>query len=460
MKKKIGISILVIILLLAAGYFAGVGHYSNRFQANTHFGSMDISHLTLDVAQSKITNDLNEQTVKLVENGQEIGSFKLGEAGVEANTQEVLERLYLQQDPRRWPLELFHTTNYDNVLLETVQIDEEQLKASLEQIGFYDVERTPSQDASIEYAPGRGYYVEKEQQGNELDYDEVHDLILKGIQQGEDTLEISHAYQKPAITEEDESIQTVMNQIENFENTQITLQIQDHDVTIPKEEIAEFIVFDGGNQITIDQDAVQEYVRSLNDQYATFGKSRTFESTLQGTVEVPAGTLGWSIDSEEEAAQIVQDLQNGEDVTREPYIVGTGYSSDGSDIGNNYVEVDMTNQMMFVYKNGEIVVETPIVTGQPGTDTVPGAYTAWDKETPADLKGYNPHTGKDYVQPVDFWIPFDDTGQGIHDANWQSTFGGDAYTQSGSLGCINTPPGVMAEVFEQVEVGMPVIVLE
>lgn len=460
MKKKISISLLVLAILLVAGYFTGVGYYSNRFQANTHFGSMDISHLTLDEAQNKITSDLNEQTVKLMENGQSIGEFKLGEAGVVANTKEVLEKLYLQQDPRRWPLELFHTTNYDNVLLETVQIDENKLKDSLERIGFYDIERTPSQNATIEYAPGRGYYVEKEKQGNELDFDEVHDLILDGIQQGEEALEINQAYQKPEVTENDEVITTIMDQINRYENTKITLQIENNEVTIPKEEIAEFIVFDGGNQITFDTDAVQAYVRTLNDQYATFGKSRSFQSTLRGVVDVPAGTLGWSIDSEEEAAQIIQDLQSGEDVTREPYIVGTGYSASGNDIGDSYVEVDMANQMMFVYKNGQIVVETPIVTGQPGTDTVPGAYSAWDKETPADLKGYNPHTGRDYVQPVDFWIPFDDTGQGIHDANWQSSFGGDAYLQRGSLGCINTPPGVMAEVFAQVEIGMPVIVFE
>jgi len=29
---------------------------------------------------------------------------------------------------------------------------------------------------------------------------------------------------------------------------------------------------------------------------------------------------------------------------------------------------------------------------------------------------------------------------------------------NGSLGCINTPPGTMAEVYQLVEVGMPVII--
>ena len=79
-------------------------------------------------------------------------------------------------------------------------------------------------------------------------------------------------------------------------------------------------------------------------------------------------------------------------------------------------------------------------------------------ESPSVLRGYNPHTDVDYEQPVQYWIAFDDQAQGIHDANWQGTFGGQAYLNSGSLGCVNTPPSVMGQVFELVYYGMPVII--
>jgi len=129
-----------------------------------------------------------------------------------------------------------------------------------------------------------------------------------------------------------------------------------------------------------------------------------------------------------------------------------------------FTKTDMTSVLAdcpswwCVYKDGKQVLETPVVTGRPGTTTIPGAYASWNKESPSTLKGYNPHTQKEYQQPVDYWIPFDDTGQGIHDANWQASFGGEAYLSNGSLGCINTPPGTMAEVYQLVEVGMPVII--
>ena len=33
------------------------------------------------------------------------------------------------------------------------------------------------------------------------------------------------------------------------------------------------------------------------------------------------------------------------------------------DIGDTYIEVDMTEQVMYYYEDGEIIIETPIVSG-------------------------------------------------------------------------------------------------
>ena len=172
---------------------------------------------------------------------------------------------------------------------------------------------------------------------------------------------------------------------------------------------------------------------------------------------IEPGTYGWYIDRFAEAEAIADDILAAREVDREPIIGGTGYGWE-EDIGSSYVEVDIYNQMMTIYYEGEIVLQTAVVTGTPGTNTVPGTYQVWNKENDTTLLGYNPVTEKDYEQPVDYWIAFDDQAQGIHDANWQGSFGGDAYLTNGSLGCINTPPGVMPQVFELVYHGMPVIV--
>ena len=54
-------------------------------------------------------------------------------------------------------------------------------------------------------------------------------------------------------------------------------------------------------------------------------------------------------------------------------------------------------------------------------------------------------------------MPFNG-GVGLHDATWQSSFGGQRYKFNGSHGCINLPLNVAASVFSQVSSGFPVLV--
>lgn len=458
LKKTIIIG-LITFILLGVGYSAGIGYYAEKFQANTTFGNVDISNLTLAEAQAKIEADIQDETITVTENGQELDTFTMADLNAKVNTQAILEASYQSQDPTQWITGFFNSVEYDNVLMNHIIIDDYSMEEALASIGLNNESRTPSTDAYIEYREGTGYFVEEEQVGTELDLDQVKALILEGVQQGTGTVEINTAYLAPEVTTEDDKIVAVMDQIETMSNTKITLTIAGEAVTIPREKILDWMYFDGNNQIVFDQNLIHDYLGELNEAHATFDNYREFNSTLQGAVEVAPGTLGWSIDRETETQSIVEDLYAGVDVTREPTIVGTGYNTDGTDdIGNSYVEVDMTNQIMYVYVDGKQVISTPIVTGQIGTDTVAGAYSVWNKEEDTALKGFNPWTNADYEQPVSYWIPFDDTGQGIHDANWQSTFGGDAYLTNGSLGCINTPPDVMPQVFEHVTLGMPVIV--
>ena len=458
MKKGLIIGSVTAVLALGVGYSAGVGYYAEKFQPNTKFGSLDISNLTLAEAESKIGNDLNKKEVTLLENGKEVGKFTLEQAGVEVNAQEVLKKAYDSQDPMQWVAGFFNSTEYNNVLLNNVAFNDASLTKTLDSFGLNNTNRTAAVDAKIDYANDKGYYVVPEQAGNQLDLAKMKDLIISQIQSGNTNIELNTAYAEPKVKSDDPKITQVMDQINKVADAKVTLTIAGKEETITREQIMSWMGFDDSNNVTLDPAKVQEYVKTLNEKYATFNKTRKFQSTLQGTVDVQPGTLGWSIDSEAEAAQLIADITKGGTTKRDPNVVGVGYGSNGDDIGNSYVEVDVANQMMYIYKNGQQVLSTPIVTGHPGTNTIVGAYSAWNKEENATLKGYNPRTNKEYAQPVAYWIPFDTTGQGIHDASWQSSFGGDAYLNSGSLGCINTPPGMMGEVFANVELGMPVIV--
>ena len=98
-------------------------------------------------------------------------------------------------------------------------------------------------------------------------------------------------------------------------------------------------------------------------------------------------------------------------------------------------------------------METDVVTGNVSKrwGTPEGIYAVFAKERNRIL------SGRDYASFVKYWMPYY-RGIGIHDASWRNTFGGTIYQKNGSHGCINTPEKWVKIIYEEVEVGTPVIV--
>ena len=123
---------------------------------------------------------------------------------------------------------------------------------------------------------------------------------------------------------------------------------------------------------------------------------------------------------------------------------------------NTYIDVDIDNQTMTYYENGQVCLQCPVVTGNPnrGNGTPRGTYTIQSHIA-----------GKTLVGPtwnvwVDRWMQFtpNPCHIGLHDATWRSSFGGDIYLTNGSHGCVNLPHDTAVALFDRVNVGTTVVV--
>ena len=142
-------------------------------------------------------------------------------------------------------------------------------------------------------------------------------------------------------------------------------------------------------------------------------------------------------------------LVTGTSLTKE--IAVSGYMF-GKKPGKTYIEVNISLQTMWYYKDGKLLVETPVVTGMKGSaDTPTGFYSVYERAQDTNLYG------DDYVSHVDYWMAFLG-GYGIHDASWRSTYGGSIYTYDGSHGCINTPYNAVRTIYNNSGIGTFVIV--
>ncbi len=121
-------------------------------------------------------------------------------------------------------------------------------------------------------------------------------------------------------------------------------------------------------------------------------------------------------------------------------------------IGKTYIEVNMGDQMLYYYVDGQLNMDMPIVTGNinrsRGTPT--GVFNVYNKRYHTYLRGV------DYVSYVNYWLGVN-KGVGIHDANWRSEFGEEIYKRDGSHGCINCPEEKVSKLWEVVDVGTPVV---
>ena len=137
---------------------------------------------------------------------------------------------------------------------------------------------------------------------------------------------------------------------------------------------------------------------------------------------------------------------------REPIYESRGATHDGYDFGQTYIEVDLATQHLYFYKDGKVIIDSPFVSGNVSKNytTPPGLFEVYYKQKDRVLKG------EDYATPVKYWMPFNG-GIGLHDADWRSKFGGTIYQTNGSHGCINLPPKVAAQVYENAYKGIPII---
>ena len=142
-----------------------------------------------------------------------------------------------------------------------------------------------------------------------------------------------------------------------------------------------------------------------------------------------------------------------ENIDKEPVYSSKGAQKGSDDIGNSYVEIDLTNQHLYLFQNGSIVLETDFVSGNMSKAdcvTPPGVFGLTYKTRNAILRGAN------YETPVNYWMPFNG-GIGLHDASWRSSFGGTIYIYSGSHGCINLPGKKAAKIYEMIDKETPIV---
>jgi lipoprotein-anchoring transpeptidase ErfK/SrfK len=376
-----------------------------------------------------------------------------------------VEQLLQSQNPWLWPVRLF-TRMAPSTTLGSVTYDASSLQSKVAALAIMQsANQTAPVDASLVFDSSTSkYVVQPEQLGTTLDAAATQAAVSQAFSNTTPTLDLSAAgcYVAPKVYSDDAQLNATLAQWNQYVPFSITYTFGDTSEVLDGNTTMGWLTTasDGSQQIS--DDAIKSWLKDFASRHDTVGAERTFTSMDGSQATVSGGTYGWQIDQSKEFDAIKSDIANHTGETRDPYYSSTAASNDPNDEwGDTYVEVSIKDQHMWYVKDGQVALESDVVTGLPTAKraTPTGVYSILEKLHPTVLKGDRQPDGTwGYQTPVTYWMRVTWTGIGLHDATWQPYFGGSRYKSGGSHGCINMPYAKAQELYGMLEVGTPVII--
>ena len=500
---KIFIWILGCLLLAGgiAGYLTMVRFYENRFLPHTYLGNMNISNMMVDSVRSYFEDTSVGRSLE-IKSVDSKATISLDDVDLRVSLNTDLDEIMRNQNPYEWMKSYFEDKCYDDGV--TLSYDKEKMKAVVDKLPMISGEEVqPPEDARIELTAG-GFILVSEINGNTLDESKVLEdidaaIMADGVWKtkiwGNTPIEVdvSNDYVLPEITKEDEYLTGLMSQINAYVDNTITLDCVDATEKINKALISDWIIvnedgtlkLDENGHIILDDTMIAEWVRQIAKKYSTLHMTREFHTHEGDVISLQNNGDSWGfVMKEEETLEAIKNaLEAKEDATIQAVWsdarTGEGYglpscrNSAQGDIGDTYAEVSLDQQHMWLYKEGQLVFESDVVTGKPYTadangDGVPdadengnrtlthtGVFFIYFKESPSTLTGSYGSTS------VNYWMAITWDGEGFHDATWQAAFGGTRYKDGyGSHGCVNMPYDKARELYSILDYYTPVVIYQ
>lgn len=433
-------------------YIGMTAYYHGHFFPKTSVGDIACGNETSDYVEAKNISVADDYLLTVYDRK----DTKFHVAGMDIDYAYVATgeeaALLSRQNPFAWPIEIFRSHTLE--LNRSFVYDTQKLAEVVESLSLFDEDYIEAPADAYLDITDESYEVVPEVMGNTPIAEQILFEITNAIDSQESSVTLSDdCYVAPEICATDSIIADTAAQIDHYMSSTIHYEIDGADENLTGSMILHMLdISTEEGTVTVNSDRVAQFVQKLATTYNTYGDVRDFVTSNGDTIKIGGGDYGWVINKKEEAEQILSDLSGGAPVSREPVYEQRAIQSGLDDIGNTYVEIDYTNQHLWYYKAGSLVIDTDIVSGNinRGNGSPDGIFKIVYCQRNATL------VGEDYESKVKYFMPFA-YNVGIHDASWRNAFGGEIYKKSGSHGCINVPEEAAKTLIDAMDLGTPVI---
>lgn len=252
--------------------------------------------------------------------------------------------------------------------------------------------------------------------------------------------------------------------LQSFNHRQVNLTLAGKKYTMDANDLADGVTYQNGHYRLQGKGKGYQLVSQINEKVGTNNKTYPITLPNHQKINVTNKSYGWQL----KTASLTKALQagllagNNPTIDGDKYVTGTGYTNVNQGLGHNYVVVSIKDQKLWVVENDKVAVTLDdVVTGTADKnkdDATPvGVWYVLYKQSPSTLKGTN-DDGSPYSSKVQYWVPFTQSGCGLHDASWRQDWSKKAYLEGGSHGCVNIKPSQMKQVYDHVHENEAVVV--
>jgi len=379
MKLKIIITSLIAVILLVAGaYLAGVWYFSYFSYPLTHIEGIDkdLGFMQEDQITNIVKEALPDHLSVSFPDGLKmrinLNTYRDTEK-ISRTGQQILEA----QDPWYWISEISEEHDFSYTtgdFYDTASMDREMNSYTTLYDSGYE-----SENAYIEIdKKDHTYKMVDEVEGTKIDKDifitGMDDKVMKGALFTDDlTLDFSEdAYIPPEITKEDEDLNNVISWLQYMTDRVVYVDFNGAIEQIRIGDVCDLDKLMNEGTLVIDEKVAEDFVNKNGDTYDTFEKYRKFknhkgEEILVGGEGDDESNYGFILNREETKDLLYQALTTDGMDTVKAVWKQEGYShfNGPSDIGDTYIEISIAEQHLWYYKDGQLFLDTDVVTGPP-----------------------------------------------------------------------------------------------
>lgn len=471
---------------VAVGAFlATLFKYDDAWYPKTIINGVNVSGMGYEESIETISGQMKDYSITV--KGRDDASLVIKGEDIElglSNTNEIA-KLYNADHEKFSINKLISEDNYEVEL--SISVNESKLAQIIGEsqmvTGSDSYELREPMDAKVEYSETeKRLVIVPQTEGNIIDAGKLANYVKEAICSLEPQIDLTDSdkyadvYKEAQITSDSESVVNIYRKYNTYLYQWLTWDMGDnHLETITPDDIRQWLSITSAGDVALDKDKMKLWIEQFCLKYKTMGKTRNFTTHDGRTIEVSGGDYGWRIDYEKTVEDAYEQLTMDKDwgpvenyinnpsasnqanltTTWEPEFTHTAFKMNFDNPTmdwdmKNYSEVDLTEQKVYVYKDGKLAHEAICVTGLPSDPerkTRTGCWYIKEKKESYVLKG------ADYSTPTKFWIRIMWTGTGYHYMNrrdWGS-WDKDLYKRRGSHGCINLQYDDAKALFELID---------